>query len=122
MKKSVWHKVRIPLKTILTLSSEPLYLNQKRQPPTRWVDQLMGRNTTPSLAKVLGWFFYVDLLTKRKNECKQCQKENTESQYILKIETIFHRHHLHPVKNRRSAHPATRLPCCYTIINGEIRQ
>ena len=29
--------------------------------------------------------FYVWLLTKRKNECKQCQKEETKGHHILKI-------------------------------------
>ena len=59
--------------------------------------------------KVLGWFFYVDLLTKRKNECKQRHKKYAESQHILEIKAISHRHHLHSIKNERSAHPATRL-------------
>jgi hypothetical protein len=42
--------------------------------------------------KVLGWFFYVELLTKRKNECKQCQKKETKGHQIFKIKMIFHRH------------------------------
>ncbi len=50
---------------------------------------------TPYSVEVLGWFFYIGLLTKRKNECKQCQKEQTKGHNVLKIETIFHRHHLH---------------------------
>ncbi len=32
----------------------------------------------PSLGQSLGWFFYVWLLTKVKNKCKQCQKEKTK--------------------------------------------
>lgn len=43
----------------------------------------MSRKTTHPLVKVSGWFFYVDLLTKHKNECKQRQKEQTKGHYIL---------------------------------------
>lgn len=50
----------------------------------------MSRKTTRPPVKVSGWFFYVDLLTKHKNECKQRQKEQTKGHYILKIEMIFH--------------------------------
>ena len=50
----------------------------------------MSRKTTRPPVKVSGWFFYVDLLTKHKNECKQRQKEQTKGHYILKIKMIFH--------------------------------
>ena len=43
------------------------------------LDNMVNRITTPSLAKVPGWFFYVKLLTKRKYECKQCQNKHSES-------------------------------------------
>ena len=68
----------------------------------------MSRKTTRPPVKVSGWFFYVDLLTKHKNECKQRQKEQTKGHYILKIEMIFHRHHPHSFR-MRSTHPVTRL-------------
>ena len=58
--------------------------------------------------KYQGGFCYVRLLTKRKNECKQCQKEKTKSHHILKIKMIFHRHHPHSF-GMRSTHPVTRL-------------
>ncbi len=74
----------------------------------------MNRNSTPSSAKVSGWFFYVALLTKRKNECKQCQKEYAEGQHILKIEMIFHRHHPHSVK--MEGQPTLQHDCSMPII------
>ena len=49
---------------------------------------------------ISGWFFYVGLLTKCKNERKQCQKEQTKGHNILKIKMIFHRHHPHSIKMR----------------------
>jgi len=66
-------------------------------------------NSTPRLTKVLGWFFYVVLLTKRKYECKQRQKEYPESQQfhqrnansdfpVFFLLSLFHRHHPHSVK------------------------
>ena len=59
---------------------------------------MLDRNSTPSPVKVLGWFFYVDLLTKRKNECKQRQKKYAKGQHILEIKAISHRHHLHSMR------------------------
>ena len=51
-----------------------LYYYHKNNRPqgvgTIWINK-----TTHPLAKVSGWFCYVCLLTKRKNECKQCQKK-----------------------------------------------
>ena len=74
-----------------------LYYKYKEQSPTRWFDQFNNEIEIPPFhsPKFQGWFFYVELLTKRKNECKQCQKEQTKSHQVLKIEMIFHRHHPH---------------------------
>lgn len=67
-------KISIEVKMLLCY-----IINTKEQSPTRWVDQKCEiEKSTPYSVKVLGWFFYVDLLTKRKNECKQCQKEKTK--------------------------------------------
>ena len=97
--------------------------NIKEQPPTRWVDFVNEIEIPPRCsAKVLGWFFYVWLLTKGKNKCKQRQKEYAKSQHILKIKMIFHRHHPHSIQNERSAHPATRLLFSQCITNSNILQ
>ena len=61
--------------------------------------------------KVLGWFFYVDLLTKRENECKQRHKKYAESQHILEIKAISHRHHLHSI--RMKGLPTLQHGCSY---------
>ena len=45
---------------------------------------------------ILGWFFYVKLVTYQINECQQRQYEHSKSHKVFKIE-MFHRHHLHPM-------------------------
>ena len=88
-------KIFIELKILLCY-----IIDIKGQSPTRWFDQFNDEIEIPPFhsPKFQGWFFYVDLLTKRKNECKQRQKEETKGHQILKIEMIFHRHHLHSVR------------------------
>ncbi|MCM1271890.1 MAG: hypothetical protein NC247_14910, partial [Ruminococcus flavefaciens] len=89
---------RLRRKIFLDISGRIIILKEKEQPPTRWVDRFrLVEKSTPRPVKVLGWFFYVALLTERENECKQCQKEQTEGHYILKIKMIFHRRHLHSI-------------------------
>ena len=85
-------KISIELKMLLCY-----IMNTKEQSPTRWFDQFNNEIEIPPFhsPKFQGWFFYVELLTKRKNKCKQCQKEQTKSHQILKIKMIFHRHHPH---------------------------
>ena len=85
-------KISIELKMLLCY-----IINTKEQSPTRWFDQFNNEIEIPPFhsPKFQGWFFYVELLTKRKDECKQCQKEQTKSHQILKIKMIFHRHHPH---------------------------
>ena len=60
-------------------------------------------------AKVLGWFFYVALLTKRKYESKQCQKKYAKCQHILEIKMISHRHHPHSIRIEAD-------PPCNTVV------
>ena len=81
---------------------------EKEQPPTRGVTDYQNSKATLNRPKYQGGFCYVRLLTKRKNECKQCQKEKTKGHQILKIKMIFHRHHPHSF-GMRSTHPVTRL-------------
>ena len=66
-------------------------------------------------AKVLGWFFYVALLTKRKYESKQCQKKYAKCQHILEIKMISHRHHPHSIQNR--GQPTLQHGCSYSHLN-----
>ena len=98
-------KISIELKMLLCY-----IINTKEQSPTRWFDQFNNEIEIPPFhsPKFQGWFFYVELLTKRKDECKQCQKEQTKSHQILKIKMIFHRHHPHSF-GMRSTHPVSRL-------------
>ncbi|MBQ8548024.1 MAG: hypothetical protein IJ427_05940, partial [Lachnospiraceae bacterium] len=58
-----------------------------------------------------GGFFYVCLLTKRKIECKQSYKKESEGQQILKIKfvSILHKLHLHSVRMKVN-------PPCNTIV------
>ena len=81
---------------------------EKEQPPTRGLTDYQNSKATLNRPKYQGGFCYVGLLTKRKNECKQCQKEKTKGHQILKIKMIFHRHHPHSF-GMRSTHPVTRL-------------
>jgi len=60
--------------------------------------------------------FYVWLLTRCKNECKQWQKGKSKGYKILKIKTIFYRHHLPFYKNESSAHHATWLSLWSTLL------
>jgi hypothetical protein len=53
--------------------------------------------STPLPVKVLGWFFYVSLLTKHENECKQCQKERAKGHHILKIKILLIFHSITPI-------------------------
>lgn len=81
----------------------------------------MSRKTTRPPVKVSGWFFYVDLLTKHKNECKQRQKEQTKGHYILKIEMIFHS--ITPIlKNRGQPTPQHGYPSLYYNAHTEHKQ
>lgn len=66
--------------------------------------------------KYKGGFCYVRLLTKRKHECKQCQKEYAKCQQLHKrnmnlvflMFSLFHS--ITPILFRmRSTHPVTRL-------------
>ena len=88
-------------------------IDTKEQPPTRWFDQFNNEIEIPPFhsPKFQGWFFYVELLTKRKNECKQCQKKQTKSQQILKIKMIFHRHHPHSLEMKVNTPCITIVPC-----------
>ena len=50
-----------------------------------WLTDLEDRKTTLKLAKVLqGWFFYVQLITKRRREC---------GQYLALAQDPFFRQH-----------------------------
>ncbi len=69
---------------------------------------------TPYSVKVLGWFFYIGLLTKRKNECKQCQKEQTKGHYALKIKMIFIFPHL--IHSRYDLCPSKQSECPFYLI------
>ncbi len=97
----------------LELSSHLWYIiSIKRQPPTRWVDLKDEiEKSTPYSVKVLGWFFYVELLTKRKNECKQCQKEYAKSQQILKIKIILIFHSITPILSRIEVNATLQHGC-----------
>ena len=76
---------------------------------------MVYRITTLLPVKVLGWFFYVALLTKWKHESKQCQKKYAESQHIFEIEMISHRHHPHSLQNRGQPTLQHGCPCVYHI-------
>lgn len=57
-------------------------------------------NATLHSPKYKGGFCYVWLLTKRKHECKQCQKEYAKCQQLHKRSiaiafSLFHKHHPH---------------------------
>ena len=81
----------------------------------------MSRKTTRPPVKVSGWFFYVDLLTKHKNECKQRQKEQTKGHYILKIKMIFHS--ITPIlKNRGQPTLQHSYPSLYYNSHAEHKQ
>ena len=91
----------------------------REQPPTRWVDLIMRIEIPPRHSvKVLGWFFYVALLTKRKHESKQCQKKYAERQHIPEIKLISHRHHPHSIQNRGQPTLQHGCPCSYLIISS----
>ena len=64
-------------------------------------------------SKYKGGFCYVRLLTKRKHECKQCQKEYAKCQQFHKRDIIFKFsffHSITPILFRmRPTHPVTRL-------------
>ena len=84
------------------------------------------RITTRSLAKVTGWFFYVEiLLTVHKNECKQSQKKHSKSHKVFKIK--LHTHHPHSVRMKVS-HPSHGCSMhqlyhiCYRLSISDFRQ
>ena len=62
---------------------------------------------------IQGWFFYLLLLTKRKNESKQCQKEYAKSQQILKIKIILIFHSITSIPQRIEVNTPcnTIVPC-----------
>ena len=77
---------------------------------------MRSRKIHPVLGQSLGVVFYVDLLTKRKNECKQRQKEQTKGHNVLKIKMIFYRHHPHSVKMR--GQPTLQHGCYFVLYHS----
>jgi hypothetical protein len=91
-----------------------LYCKYKKETTAHKVVDLMKMVEKPPLhlAKVLGWFFYVVLLTKHKNECKQCQKERAKSQHILQIKIILIFHSITPIPSRMKVNTP-----CNTVVS-----
>ena len=62
----------------------------------------------PLPVKVLGQFFYAQLLFVLRNERQQCQYKQSKDHQILKSE-IYHRHHLH-------SKGISATPPCNTVV------
>lgn len=82
-----------------------LYLKYKKeQPPTRWVDLIIGIENPPATGQSLGWVFLClnALMTNQINECQQCQYEHSKRHKVFEVKQILvfllflvHKHHPH---------------------------